>query len=414
MRLTKIILSLSTLLLCLNTQAQIKYNTWTVGFQIGNAFDLPTNLVGRTGDGDPVSFGSSQTRFNTILGVYLEKQMSPIVALHLSYDYAKISGTAVHDYYKSNFRRYNLSMLVSLTNLATKRPDPYLNIYAVAGVGYVNYHAQRYLLADRSENSNATRDDGASQINAGFGIRKHITERLLVELESSYNMVFDNGFDGDSYNFNNGEDEYLRTVIGVAYTIGNKENRSLHKTPLFASDYLWNDDQIKDRIKLNDDYLADKIDENIADEKAQIANNTKRIENLEGDVNFLGDKLDAFIESFNGEIIHTRNIYYATDKHYVTKEYQKFIQEIVTILKSNDTYLVDVTGVTDIYASESYNAKLRVRRAQGVKDFMIKKFDINPERITINTQKEKISGVPYQHLNRKSQIVVYRKSTVSK
>lgn len=400
--------TIASLMFCEMSKAQIKYNTWTLGFQFGNIYDLPTNLVGRPGDGDPVSFGSSKTQFDYTIGGYLEKQMSPIIALHLSFDYAHISGSASVDYYSSVFRRYNLSLLISLTNIATKKPDPYLNVYGLVGVGYVNYHAQRYLLADDEPNRNGVRDGGASQINAGFGVRKHLTEQIRIELESTYNMVFDNGFDGDAFNFKNGEDEYLRTVIGIAYTFGNENNRSLHKTPLFASDYLWNDDEIKKRIKLDDDYLADKIDENIADEKAQIANNTNRINKLEGDVTKLGDKLDTFINGFNGEIIHTRNVYYATDKHNVTKEYQKFIQEIVTILNSNDSYLVDVTGVTDIYASESYNAKLRVRRAEGVKNFMVKKFNISPDRITTNTQKEKISGVPYQHLNRKTQIVIYR------
>lgn len=398
--------SLSLLFIGLSSQAQITYDTWSVGAQFGNISDLPKAIIGKDGDRDAVSFGSQHAQFNWTGGIYIEKQMSPVIGLHLSFDMAKNSGSNSIEYYKSDFTRLNLSMTASLTNLTSKKGDPYFNAYAITGLGYLNYKAQRYFNSGLI-NNRAYRENDATQLNIGFGIRKHLSERIRVEFESTYNLVFDNGFDGDAFNFDKGQDQYLRTVLGLAYTFG--ESRALHKTPIFASDYLWGDDKIKKRIKLNDDYLADKIEENIADEKEQIANNTKRIENLEGDVENLGDKLNTFIESFNGEIIHTRNIYYVTDKYKITPQYQKMIQEIVTILNSNDSYLVDVTGVTDVYASESYNAKLRVRRAEGVRDFMIKKFKIDPSRITTNTQKEKISGIPYQHLNRKTQIVVYRK-----
>jgi len=405
----KILIKLSALgivLVSLSSQAQIKYNTWTFGVQTGNIADLPKAIIGKEGDQDPVSFGSPHAQFNWTYGAYVEKQMSPIIGLHLSYDRSENSGSTSIDYYVSDFHRFNFSMTLSLTNLTSKKGDPYLNLYGIAGIGYNKYKAQRYFNSG-VRNTLASRNKSASQINIGFGVRKHLSERLRIEFESTYNLVFDNGFDGDSFNFDKGQDQYLRTVFGLAYTIGG-EDRAMHKTPLFASDYLWGDDKIKKRIKPDEDYLAEQIEENIADEKAQIAQNTQRIDNLEGDVQNLGDKLNTFINSFDGEIVQTRNVYYATDKHKITPEYQKMIQEIVTILRSNPDYLVDVTGVTDIYASETYNAKLRVRRAEEVKAFMIKKFNIDPNRITTNTQKEKVSGIPYQHLNRKTQIVVYR------
>lgn len=396
------------------SQAQITYNTWSVGVQAGNVADMPKAIIGKDGSNDAVAFGSKHAQFDWTFGMYVEKQLSPLIGLHLSYDHARMRGATDRDYYINNFNRFNLSVTFSLTNLSIKKEDPYFNIYGIAGIGYNLYKAQRYFNSGLKNNL-AYRENDASQINFGFGIRHHFSEQFRIELESTYNLVYDNGFDGDYSRFEDGEDQYLRTVIGVAYTWGSKNNKALHKTPLF-SNYLWADETVKKRIKLDDEYLAGEIEKNIADEKEAIANNTQAIENntarlgaVENKVEELDEKLDIFLNRSNYEIIHTRNVYYATGKSQVTPQYQKIILELATILSKDPKYLVDVTGVTDIYASETFNAKLRLKRANRVKEFMVKKLDIDPDRITVNTQKEKISGVPYQHLNRKTQIVVYRK-----
>lgn len=410
----KVLALVSILVGTMLSQAQITYNTWSVGLQAGNVADMPKAIIGKDGSNDAVAFGSKHAQFDWTIGMYVEKQLSPLIGLHLSYDRARMRGATDRDYYINNFNRFNLSVTFSLTNLSIKKEDPYFNIYGIAGVGYNLYKAQRYFNSGLKNNL-AYRENDASQINFGFGIRHHFSEQFRIELESTYNLVYDNGFDGDYSRFEEGEDQYLRTVIGVAYTWGSKNNKALHKTPLF-SNYLWADETVKKRIKLDDEYLAGEIEKNIADEKEAIANNTQAIENnsarlgdVENKVEELDEKLDIFLNRSNYEIIHTRNVYYATGKSQVTPEYQKIILELATILSKDPKYLVDVTGVTDIYASETFNAKLRLKRANRVKEFMVNKLDIDPNRITVNTQKEKISGVPYQHLNRKTQIVVYRK-----
>lgn len=410
----KVLALVSILVGTMLSQAQITYNTWSVGLQAGNVADMPKAIIGKDGSNDAVAFGSKHAQFDWTIGMYVEKQLSPLIGLHLSYDRARMRGATDRDYYINNFNRFNLSVTFSLTNLSIKKEDPYFNIYGIAGVGYNLYKAQRYFNSGLKNNL-AYRENDASQINFGFGIRHHFSEQFRIELESTYNLVYDNGFDGDYSRFEEGEDQYLRTVIGVAYTWGSKNNKALHKTPLF-SNYLWADETVKKRIKLDDEYLAGEIEKNIADEKEAIANNTQAIENnsarlgdVENKVEELDEKLDIFLNRSNYEIIHTRNVYYATGKSQVTPEYQKIILELATILSKDPKYLVDVTGVTDIYASETFNAKLRLKRANRVKEFMVNKLDIDPDRITVNTQKEKISGVPYQHLNRKTQIVVYRK-----
>lgn len=410
----KLLLFIPIVLGSLFSHAQIVYNSWTVGVQAGNVADMPKAIIGKDGSNDAVAFGSKHAQFDWTIGIYVEKQLSPLIGLNFTFDRARMRGATDRDYYINQFSRFNLAVTFSLTNLSIKKEDPYINIYGTAGVGYNMYRAQRYFNSGL-KNTLALRENDASQINFGFGMRYHFSEQWRIEIESTYNLVYDNGFDGDYSRFEDGEDQYLRTVIGVGYTFGSKQNKALHKTPLF-SNYLWADKNIKKRIKLDDEYLAEEIEKNIADEKQDIENNTKaieqtnaRVDNVENKVGELDEKLDVFLNRSNYEIIHTRNVYYAIGKSQVTSEYQKIILELATVLSKDSTYLVDITGVTDMYAKESFNAKLRLKRANRVKDFMVNKLNIDPARITINTQKEKISGVPYQHLNRKSQIVVYKK-----
>jgi len=410
----KIIVLISIILGTVHSKAQVTYNSWTVGLQAGNVADMPKAVIGKDGSNDAVAFGSKHAQFDWTIGVYLEKQLSPLIGLNFTFDRAKMRGATDRDYYINKFSRFNLAVTFSLTNLSIKKEDPYLNIYGTAGIGYNIYKAQRYFNSGL-KNNKALRENDASQINLGFGVRHHFSEQWRIELESTYNLVYDNGFDGDYSRFEDGEDQYLRTVIGVGYTWGSKKNKALHKTPLF-SNYLWADENIKKRIKLDDDYLAEEIEKNISDEKSLIANNAKaiannsnRLDTLDGKVQELENKFDVFLNQSNNKVIHTRNVYYATGKSQVTPEYQKIILELATILSKDPAYMVDVTGVTDIYASEAFNAKLRLKRANKVKRFMVNTLKIDPSRITVNTQKEKIEGVPYQHLNRKSQLVVYKK-----
>jgi len=410
----KLLLLVSCVLGTWFSHAQISYNTWTIGVNAGNVADMPKAIIGKEGSNDAVAFGSKHAQFDFTFGGYIEKQLSPLIGLTFSYDRAKMRGATDRDYYINNFNRFNLAVTFSLTNVSTKKDDPYLNIYTTLGVGYNTYKAQRYFNSGLKNNL-AYRKNDASQINFGLGLRHHLSDQWRIEIESTYNLVYDNGFDGDYSRFEEGEDQYLRTIIGVGYTLGPKNNKALHKTPLF-SNYLWADERVQERIKVNDVYLAEEVEKNIADEKQAIKDirekseaNSKRLDLVEGKIQDIDKTLEEFKNNKHYEVLFTRNVYYATGKSNVTAQYQKIILELKPILLKDPKYMVDITGVTDIYASEAFNAKLRLKRANRVKKFMVDKMQIDPKRITVNTQKDKITGVPYQHLNRKTQIVVYKK-----
>jgi OOP family OmpA-OmpF porin len=57
------------------------------------------------------------------------------------------------------------------------------------------------------------------------------------------------------------------------------------------------------------------------------------------------------------------------------------LQETGKVMQRFKTVKVRIEGYTDSVGSESYNQKLSERRAQAVKDYLEKNFDIAPDRI---------------------------------
>jgi len=88
------------------------------------------------------------------------------------------------------------------------------------------------------------------------------------------------------------------------------------------------------------------------------------------------------------------NVYFAFDKSNVIEFYKKQIDSVVQVLNAHPGYTVEVQGHTDSKGTDEYNEKLSQRRANEVKDFLIKKKKIDKNRITVKTFGEKQPAVP--------------------
>lgn len=88
------------------------------------------------------------------------------------------------------------------------------------------------------------------------------------------------------------------------------------------------------------------------------------------------------------------NVYFAFDKSNVIEFYKKQIDSVVQVLNAHPGYNVEVQGHTDSKGTDEYNDKLSQRRANEVKDFLIKKKKIDKNRITVKTFGEKQPAVP--------------------
>ncbi|MBI4791372.1 MAG: OmpA family protein, partial [Deltaproteobacteria bacterium] len=70
------------------------------------------------------------------------------------------------------------------------------------------------------------------------------------------------------------------------------------------------------------------------------------------------------------------------DKDNVLPREQDELDEFAAFMKAHPQTTAVLEGHTDNYGSEAYNNKLSMRRAESVKKYLVKKFNIDPARLT--------------------------------
>jgi len=94
----------------------------------------------------------------------------------------------------------------------------------------------------------------------------------------------------------------------------------------------------------------------------------------------------------------------------VKKVYYPQIKKIAEVLKQNPLLKIKIAGYTDDRGSEKYNLKLSFKRAKAIKDILVKKYHISPNRIVVKGYGEAYPLVPNDSetnraLNRRVEIV---------
>ncbi|MDD5169025.1 MAG: OmpA family protein [Syntrophales bacterium] len=78
----------------------------------------------------------------------------------------------------------------------------------------------------------------------------------------------------------------------------------------------------------------------------------------------------------------TINIEFDYDKSIVKPQYHKEIQKFADVMKANPSLKVVIEGHTDNVGAKNYNLRLSKKRAESVRDYMIKKFGVQGSRLT--------------------------------
>jgi len=109
-------------------------------------------------------------------------------------------------------------------------------------------------------------------------------------------------------------------------------------------------------------------------------------------------------------IITTLRLNFDFNKAYVKKIYYPQLKKVAQILKNNPNLKIEIAGHTDDIGSEEYNLKLSQKRAQAVKNVLVKVYGIDPKRIVAKGYGEKYPLVPNDSatnraLNRRVEII---------
>jgi len=120
--------------------------------------------------------------------------------------------------------------------------------------------------------------------------------------------------------------------------------------------------------------------------------------------------LGVQVNHYGCELLTTLRLNFDYKSAKVKKEYLAKIKKLAEFLKTHKKVKIEIDGYTDNVGSKSYNLVLSKRRAEAVKDILVKQFKINPDRIIIKGFGESYPLVPNttptnRALNRRVEIV---------
>ncbi len=79
------------------------------------------------------------------------------------------------------------------------------------------------------------------------------------------------------------------------------------------------------------------------------------------------------------------SIFFDLNSAVIDKKYDETLASIALVMRSNPDLKFEITGNCDARASSDYNIKLGKRRAEAVKNHLIKKYNIDASRLEITS-----------------------------
>jgi len=118
----------------------------------------------------------------------------------------------------------------------------------------------------------------------------------------------------------------------------------------------------------------------------------------------------VIVNHYGCPIITTLRFNFDFNKAEVKKIYYPQIRKLAKTLKTNPNLKIEIDGYTDNIGSEKYNLKLSKKRAEAVKNILVKIYKINPKRIVVKGYGKKYPLVPNttstnRALNRRVEII---------
>ena len=126
--------------------------------------------------------------------------------------------------------------------------------------------------------------------------------------------------------------------------------------------------------------------------------------------------LGVKVNHYGCRLITTLRLNFDYKSTKVKKKYLAKLEKLANFLKQNKDLKIEIDGYTDNLGSKEYNLNLSKRRAEAVKDILVKKFHINPSRIIVKGFGEEYPLVPNttesnRALNRRVEIVAIGKDS---
>lgn len=250
-------------------------------------------------------------------------------------------------------------------------PDRRFSIYALAGAGLENlFRIERY-------------GDFAILWQGGLGISQDFGKHGTVYAE----YIVDNIADIPDYHYIH--DLHGSVAVGLMYRFGptTKDAERIANENKFDQEELnalYNKvDQLNG--ELNDAQQEEgRLNQRVGDLEQQLADANAALAAAANDKDE-DEELDAAINGITDDNVAFRalpfSVLFANDSYAIAADQMEKIQAVADVMKQNPELRISVVGYCDYTASEEYNQQLSERRANAVKDQLIK-LGVEESRLT--------------------------------
>ncbi len=389
------------------TEIKAKFRHWSIAWNGGmSVIDADLSGANKILPNSKVNFA-----FNA----QLEYMITPMWGLYLQYSYLPYSGIRQNvEKFQGLTHDVTLNGTFNILNLfrsnRSQTSNWGFNINVGAGLGFYNTNLYGF------QNEEYTKELTENAINSrtfvlpvGFSLEYAPIQCLGIFLQAEYRMYQADDLDCRVQGRNN---DYMGYAgIGLRYKIGAGKKRGSIKTASLMEHNPDKTDRAMMAREKQVDELASKVDDmtdmmnkNIIPKfeaivKAQEEDNTDS--DLDGIpdsrdrhpntpagsfVNYYGEPLtEAEINKILGASSSKpeSTIYYELNSFNVTKDSELAIAQIASKLYNNPNYKAEIIGYCDNSGSEEFNQKLSLKRAETVKNILVKQYGIDANRISV-------------------------------
>lgn len=355
-------------------------DNWFIGIHAGMNHSLSENA----------RFGDFMDMTKPGFAISVGKYFSPAVGARLQFSYMKQQSRANSEaietypqvYGNGNYGFHNIGGyfdgLFNFNNIFGQyKESTRFNVYGILGFGFNATGGFDDKVKDWQTGKVAAPYDVYTDkkaylsLRAGLGLSYMLSNALDLNLEVTANGV-DDAYNGTRYD--NKYDTYVAAMLGLTYHFK---------------------DQYGDRrfkyATLTDNDLLDDLNARINAERG-VVRKPEKVVKVEREV-------------FRSEILNT-TVSFIIDRSSITEIQMKNVAEVAKYIEEHPDINIVITGYADVKtAYPEYNMKLSKRRAESVRDALVKKFNVDPSRLRIDYKGDTVQ--PYQMKNEWNRVVIF-------
>ena len=359
-------------------------DNWFIGIHAGMNHSLSENA----------RFGDFMDMTKPGFAISVGKYFSPAIGARVMLSYMKQQSRANNEmieafpsiYGEGNYGFHNIGGyfdgLFNLNNIFGQyKESTRFNVYGILGFGFNATGGFDDKVEDWSKHLNSegqhtgyqvyTENSAYFSLRGGLGLSYMLSNALDLNLELTAHGA-DDAYNGTRYDRK--YDTYVGAMLGLTYH--------------FKDHY---GDRRFRYTTLTDNDLLDDLNARINAERGKVRTPEKVV------------KVER--EVFRSEILNT-TVSFIIDRSSITDIQMKNVAEVAKYIEEHPDINIVITGYADVKtAYPEYNMKLSKRRAESVRDALVKKFKVDPSRLRIDYKGDTVQ--PFEMKNEWNRVVIF-------